>query len=373
MLLFSMEYFTSAGGNMRSLSRVTKLFALVLVPLVAALAQVTIDTSDVQAQFKVGTSITFQYDSTTKSVNVGNAGFSSWDFSSFRSDSSQALLSVTVGSTPFGAQFPGSTHALKATLTYQGIDATVYYYFTLTPTSLWQNGLMGEPTGGGSGTSLKDTYTPADRWSVFPSSINTSWTSAYTDTQIVTLFGVPQTPVVVSHNITYIIDGYGPMKLPDGKTYDALRIRKQDRRSNGTIAAYLWLSKNGVSVQVGTVDTLSTLSGTIAVNTVQWNGPVTAVAVAASNAIPVQYALEQNYPNPFNPSTTITYALPDRSQTTLLVYNTLGQMVRELVNGEIEAGYHEVQFNASGLASGVYLYRMQARDFIQTRTLLLLR
>ena len=358
---------------MRSLRRVTQLFALVLVPLVAALAQVTIDTSDVQAQFKVGTSITFQYDSTTKSVNVGNAGFSSWDFSPFRSDSSQALLSVTVGSTPFGAQFPGSTHALKATLTYQGIDATVYYYFTLTPTSLWQNGLMGEPTGGGSGTSLKDTYTPADRWSVFPSTINTSWTSAYTDTQIVTLFGVPQTPVVVSHNITYIIDGYGPMKLPDGKTYDALRIRKQDRRSNGTIAAYIWLAKNGVSVQLGTVDTLPPLTGTVAVNTVQWNGPVTPMAVAASNAIPVQYALEQNYPNPFNPSTTIRYGLPNHAQVSLFVFNTLGQQVAQLVNGEVEAGYHEVTFDGGNLASGVYLYRMKAGSYVETKRLLLIR
>ena len=63
--------------------------------------------------------------------------------------------------------------------------------------------------------------------------------------------------------------------------------------------------------------------------------------------MPVDYTLAQNYPNPFNPSTTIQYAVPHRSYVTFTVFNTLGQKVADLVNGEINAGYHEVQFNAS--------------------------
>jgi hypothetical protein len=100
-------------------------------------------------------------------------------------------------------------------------------------------------------------------------------------------------------------------------------------------------------------------------------GPL--VSVDDRSRIPGQYALSQNYPNPFNPSTTIQYALPSRSQVTLTIYNTLGQIVRELVNGEMEAGYHSVEFDGSNLASGVYLYRMQAGSFVQTRKLILLR
>jgi hypothetical protein len=57
----------------------------------------------------------------------------------------------------------------------------------------------------------------------------------------------------------------------------------------------------------------------------------------------------------------------------LTVYNTLGQIVRELVNGDIDAGYHSVGFDASGLTSGVYFYRLKAGDFVQTRTLVLLK
>jgi hypothetical protein len=88
---------------------------------------------------------------------------------------------------------------------------------------------------------------------------------------------------------------------------------------------------------------------------------------------PRGYCLEQNYPNPFNPSTTIRYGLPARSHVSLTVFNTLGQKVAQLVNEELESGYHEVQFNASSLSSGVYFYRLQAGTFVETKRLLLLR
>ena len=98
-----------------------------------------------------------------------------------------------------------------------------------------------------------------------------------------------------------------------------------------------------------------------------------AVTAVPSAVTPVEFALSQNYPNPFNPTTTIRYALPWRVQVTLSVYNTLGQQVAQLINGECAAGIHEVQFGASGLASGVYFYRIQAGAFVQTRKFLLLR
>ena len=89
--------------------------------------------------------------------------------------------------------------------------------------------------------------------------------------------------------------------------------------------------------------------------------------------ITTTFALEQNYPNPFNPSTTIRYSLPERSQVTLAVFNTLGQQVALLQNGEEEEGYHEVKFDGSKLASGVYLYRMQAGSCVETKKLLLVK
>jgi len=88
---------------------------------------------------------------------------------------------------------------------------------------------------------------------------------------------------------------------------------------------------------------------------------------------PASYSLEQNYPNPFNPSTTIRYGLPQTSNVVLVVYNSLGQQVAMLVNGEEAPGEHSVRFDGSKLASGVYIYRLTAGTFSQTRRLLLIR
>ena len=97
------------------------------------------------------------------------------------------------------------------------------------------------------------------------------------------------------------------------------------------------------------------------------------VGVSDGPRLPEGFQLHQNYPNPFNPSTTIHYGLPARSHVTLSVFNTLGQQVATLVQGEQEAGYFEVQFDASGLSSGVYLCRLQAGDFVESMKLVLVR
>ena len=99
----------------------------------------------------------------------------------------------------------------------------------------------------------------------------------------------------------------------------------------------------------------------------------TGVARGLETPVPSNYQLSQNYPNPFNPSTTISYAIPTRSIVTLSVFNTLGQKVAELVNGEKKAGNYDVTFSASGLASGVYLYRLQAGNFVQTKKLVVMK
>jgi hypothetical protein len=89
--------------------------------------------------------------------------------------------------------------------------------------------------------------------------------------------------------------------------------------------------------------------------------------------IPQEFSLLQNYPNPFNPSTTIQYDLPIKAYVTLKIYNSLGQEVATLVDGDLNAGIHTTQWNGSGAASGLYFYRLQAGDFVDTKKLLLLK
>ncbi len=94
-----------------------------------------------------------------------------------------------------------------------------------------------------------------------------------------------------------------------------------------------------------------------------------------------EYTLYQNFPNPFNPSTTIRFTLPQEAFVTLKVYNIVGEEVATLVNNNLTQGMHSVQFNASNLASGVYLYRLQVNTpgtgsgagFVQVKKMLLIK
>lgn len=89
--------------------------------------------------------------------------------------------------------------------------------------------------------------------------------------------------------------------------------------------------------------------------------------------LPVTFTLEQNYPNPFNPTTQITYQLPEQSQVTLSVYDMAGRQVATLINENVSAGTHTVNFDASSLSSGVYMYRLNAGSTMLTRKLTLIK
>ncbi|HQF42775.1 MAG TPA: T9SS type A sorting domain-containing protein [Ignavibacteriaceae bacterium] len=85
------------------------------------------------------------------------------------------------------------------------------------------------------------------------------------------------------------------------------------------------------------------------------------------------YSLSNNYPNPFNPSTTIKYQIPKSGLVTLKVYNVLGKEITTLVNEEKSVGSYEITFDASGLSSGIYFYKLSADNFQQTKKMILLK
>jgi Secretion system C-terminal sorting domain len=101
--------------------------------------------------------------------------------------------------------------------------------------------------------------------------------------------------------------------------------------------------------------------------------PQAPVSVPADEGIPQVYALQQNYPNPFNPSTRIEFSLPIQGNVELKVFNVLGQEVASLLNENMKPGRHTVTFDASRLATGVYLYRITAGSFVSTKKMLLLK
>ncbi len=122
---------------------------------------------------------------------------------------------------------------------------------------------------------------------------------------------------------------------------------------------YVSLSPGGVFKSTDGGDTWQTL---VAVE----DGP-------GNLSIPIAYYLSQNYPNPFNPSTKIRFGLPREAHVVLKVYNVVGEQVQILLDERKQAGVYDVRFHARGLPSGIYFYRLQAGEFVETKKLLLIR
>ncbi|MGA8264581.1 MAG: T9SS type A sorting domain-containing protein [Ignavibacteriaceae bacterium] len=101
--------------------------------------------------------------------------------------------------------------------------------------------------------------------------------------------------------------------------------------------------------------------------------PVAITGVESSREAPAGFELEQNYPNPFNPTTTISYQLQTVSNVKLIVYDVLGRPVATMVNERQTAGRHLAKFDAGGLPSGVYFYRLQAGSLVRTKKMILLQ
>ena len=106
-----------------------------------------------------------------------------------------------------------------------------------------------------------------------------------------------------------------------------------------------------------------------------WRRPLSEIVTSIENEItqPTEFILSQNYPNPFNPSTKIKYSIPQTSNVVIKIYDVLGSEVATLVNEEKSVGTYELNWNAANLSSGVYVYRLQAGSFVQTRKMILLK
>lgn len=125
------------------------------------------------------------------------------------------------------------------------------------------------------------------------------------------------------------------------------------------------ISKNRLPVKVNSAGEQHRLTLTI-INLTETSAPT-------ENELPADYSLMQNYPNPFNPETTIRYSLPEAAHARLEIYDLLGRRAAILVNSYQQPGFHQVRFNAASLASGLYIYRLTAGGFTQTRKMMVVK
>jgi hypothetical protein len=140
--------------------------------------------------------------------------------------------------------------------------------------------------------------------------------------------------------------------------------------SNGVNSDVYALAVVGNEVFVG--GSFTEAGGVSANYVARWNSGTSRVEQLSPTA-PKTFLLEQNYPNPFNPSTTIRYQLPVASEVKLEVYDVLGKKIATLVNERQSAGSYQVVWNASGLSSGTYFYRLQAGTFVETKKMIMVK
>ena len=207
--------------------------------------------------------------------------------------------------------------------------------------------------------------------------MGSSWQYNGVETDISIGFVPPPDTVVSTLNVVETADAYGPMTMPGGLVFNALRLRRDERRMSSRTGysrhiTYVLTSQWGEAFVVETNDTVST-GGNIPVEGVTWIRRLPLPSVGMEESLPGHFALLQNYPNPFNPTTEVRFAIGDVGFVSLKVYDVLGREVATLADQEMKPGRYQRTFDGTGLASGVYVSRLQSGNVSAIRKLLLVR
>jgi len=365
------------------------LFVFLLLQFIS-FAQINITSVDLNAEYTPGTTTTVKTDTAATTMDIGQLGATSWDFSFLISNPGLVINSTAVdpATTPYAGDFPGANLGTRTIIPILGDTTEFYSYFSLNGTFDFH------------GTVGKTEMSVDTTWVITTTNIppEISATLPYTFNSIVDYSGAQtivteiNNTVVTTVNKTIVInrevDAYGPMTMPGGLVYDALRVRIDEITINNFFPppfnydrhiSYDFITKVGAFVNVPS-DTTKPNVGVIA-NTasIAWAGPFVA-DVKIGETVPGDYELSQNYPNPFNPTTIIKFEIPELSFVSLKVYDVLGNEIETLINEEIPAGSYEIEYDAISSPSGIYFYKFQAvptgrqaGSFVATKKMTLLK
>lgn len=353
-------------------------FTLILM-LQTSMAQVTITSSDLLAL--IGSTHMSESDSSGNiTINLGSTGANQiWDFTSIPTHLEQSTVFLNPSGTPFENDFPNANWVQLYDMSAGDTVQQFYNYSTISATLFNQIG---------DGTVLRipgevDTsFSNDDSEQIpLPLTYGAEWTTMTEDT---TDFGGALS--ISERSSQSKIDAWGNVTVPAG-TYASLRLREDIVEISSTWVGgfllfsdtssyidYNWISKTGFVVcSIESQDGETNPNYNQAAYFNRLKSEVTAIA-SSSNSQPLNdFNLYQNYPNPFNPVTTISYFLKNADDVQISIYNNAGQFVSTLINEYQSAGNHSIQWNAQGLASGVYYYKLNSAGSSTIRKSILMK
>lgn len=335
-------------------------------------AQITLTRSDWESVFGHGGIELVYTDATTPGpggtfpVDIGKSGGPNvYDFSTRPFAGADTSLDFLVSQVPsLAARYP--TDAIGVRIPGRSAGAFEYVLFRFTDSAFQEVGHAETYPD----RQLYRHYDPALTAHPFPTTFGQSWPYTTTARETTYVGGSPTQVSSTAWSQNRSIDGYGILKLP-GHTFDCLRLRSAESQANG-FKGFQFLTREGVFLEVQTRNSEPD-TGMVMAEGVFYFIPASLVSVSDENGSPGSFWLAQNYPNPFNPFTSIRFSLASRARCTLKIFDVLGRDVAVLVDRHLSAGEHRVDWHTAGLASGVYVYRLQAGNFVAARKLAVLK
>ncbi len=362
-----------------------RIFSLVLVASIftsnIASAQFTLTNSSLERFFNTDFdyTIALSYDGENIIQLMEQKGADqSWDFTTLEYEFTTSGEGVTeMFSSAAGTPGAGddhleqATHVLRSALTIRAIDdgeevdveLVQYEYAIIDDEEFRVIGTMVMSTDESGDTDLQVLSVPGEKYYTFPATYQSSWTTQFEERVITGVFDT-----MLDYTVDVEIDGWGEIVTPDG-TFEVLRVSRLRQLNLGAFVIESlevdFVNEFGIpiaslSAEIDPVTGELDAEDAEAALNVFTLPPMTTSSEPAIADLPVDVTLHQNYPNPFNPSTQISFEIPEASHVRLDVFDMSGRRVASLVDEGRSAGRHTVNFDASGLSSGIYMSRLQA-------------
>ncbi len=343
-------------------------FFFVFVITCTSFAQINFTANDINDMYKVGSTTmnisTGAIFNTTMDIGTASNSAQTWTLpSSLVYTDTMQMLHVPVAGSPFESNFPNATNCMR--IDFPDENFTMYNYVKISNDYMVNVG-RGIVAGG----------TPSefdilnDTMSILPIALGSSFQSKYTMDL--------GTGFVNIMTRTTVYNGHGTINSPLGN-FQCLRAVEETKSEfyfNGqlqnteTEKQVVFMSKQArIAMDLESEST----SGVVNINNVEIELFNVTTDVEKENSVIKDFAINQNYPNPFNPSTTINYQIPVSGNVELKVFDILGNKVATLVNQNQNAGTYSINFDASNLSSGTYIYTIKSGSFFKSNKMMLVK